>query len=659
MTGAVSPGRALPHVSREVSFDVFDKVASQSHSPGGSVSGGVGFSSPLGPKLGLASSSAVRAGSINGSRRSPANTTPKADVDLKFANASGPEGLISAYRDLDVGAPSAALDVQKLKANTPPSAVERAKARLDSWKTMADRLESVMVKEEQARLMRATRQSSPGTFKTIGQLRKEIHAMKAQTVGKAQTANTTKSQGIAPAPSHASLQQLTLLESKVHRYEAKLQRRDDAIDQLKSSVSKLQALLMEKQEQLGRAKEDVQVSARLMDESAAEFAALKATSDRSFGKIKSLQSEVASLRAQVEDGDVALKKQEQLTALETSRRLELEQRLVDTDDAISRLKTKVESSKKRMAASHDSLEMENKGLRHDVMALKQACMEAKRLATEHAEAAMEVARQRDALEREGVERKLEVKGLRAELHMERQKARVAEEAAAAAAAELYVLRATEKRDTAEVTSAEELRMEFAATKQVLETMTSNAKVAKAEVSALKEELRKARVAHDEEIESLKREHEQALVKERKENMDALREIEASHAAQIRQDVDRIEQAKVALAGEVEELDAALRGKEEVIDGLQQMVKDREASMVEMKGNMESMKMELMERQDEVEALLTARLKEEMDRAGGAADGSAQAVSKVRASPMKRFIAKLSPTKRKKKSLELRGDLPGV
>lgn len=643
---APSPSPSPLRVSRKVSFDVFDSAPSPSG--GGSVSGGFG---------------ARRSSPLKSGKGSPLGRTPKA------ASANG-AGLISAYRededvDVDVDA-DAALAVLGGPANDhgDASAVDRAKARLSSWKLMADRLESVMVREEQSRVMRASRQSSPATVKTIGQLRKEIHAMKAHTT-KGMPSSSRPPPAVStltpPAVSTHHLQQVALLESKALRYEAKLHKRDDAIDQLKSTVSRLQATVMEKQEALRRAKEDVQASARLADESAVELSALKASSERSLGKMRGLQCEVASLRAQLEDADVSLKKQEQLTGLEKSRRLELEQRLVDTDDAICRLKTKVESSKKRMSASHDALEMENRGLRNEVVALQEACLEAKRLATEHAEAAVEVARQRDALEREGAERKLEAKELRAELHVERQKSRVAEEAAAAAASELYVLRATEKLDVAEATSAEALRMEFEATKKVLETMTSNAKVAKAEVSALKEELRKTRVMHDEEVESLKRRHEEALQVERKENMDALREIEASSAAQIRQDVDRIEQARATLARELEGMGVVLQGKEAAIDGLKRMVREREASMAEMKGNVESMKVELMQTQDEVEALLTARLKDEMDRAGGQGggkgigngkekgDGEGYGRDKVRRSPIKRLIAKLSPTKRKKEA----------
>jgi hypothetical protein len=160
---------------------------------------------------------------------------------------------------------------------------------------------------------------------------------------------------------------------------------------------------------------------------------------------------------------------------------------------------------------------------------------------------------------------------------------------------------------------------------------------------------------------LKRRHEEALQVERKENMDALREIEASNAAQIRQDVDRIEQARATLARELEGMGVVLQGKEAAIDGLKRMVREREASMAEMKGNMESMKVELMQTQDEVEALLTARLKDEMDRAGGQGggkgtgkgkengDGEGYGRDKVRRSPIKRLIAKLSPTKRKKEA----------
>ncbi len=643
---APSPSPSPLRVSRKVSFDVFDSAPSPSG--GGSVSGGFG---------------ARRSSPLKSGKGSPFGRTPKA------AAANG-AGLISAYREEDDedgdGDADAALAVLGGPANDhgDASAVDRAKARLSSWKLMADRLESVMVREEQSRVMRASRQSSPATVKTIGQLRKEIHAMKAHTT-KGMPSSSRPPPAVStltpPAVSTHHLQQVALLESKALRYEAKLHKRDDAIDQLKSTVSRLQATVMEKQEALRRAKEDVQASARLADESAVELSALKASSERSLGKMRGLQCEVASLRAQLEDADVSLKKQEQLTGLEKSRRLELEQRLVDTDDAICRLKTKVESSKKRMSASHDALEMENRGLRNEVVALQEACLEAKRLATEHAEAAVEVARQRDALEREGAERKLEAKELRAELHVERQKSRVAEEAAAAAASELYVLRATEKLDVAEATSAEALRMEFEATKKVLGTMTSNAKVAKAEVSALKEELRKTRVMHDEEVESLKRRHEEALQVERKENMDALREIEASNAAQIRQDVDRIEQARATLARELEGMRVVLQGKEAAIDGLKRMVREREASMAEMKGNMESMKVELMQTQDEVEALLTARLKDEMDRAGGQGggkgtgkgkengDGEGYGRDKVRRSPIKRLIAKLSPTKRKKEA----------
>lgn len=564
------------------------------------------------------------------------------------------DDMISAYRE--DGKKTGQTGRTAAGSDRTPSAVDRAKARLESWRSMADRLEHVMVEDQRARLAGAMHRGAPGAFKTIGQLRKEIIAIKAETSARAAVGRKQGSYGDDRGPhgpvgsGKAHVQQLALMESKLIRAETKIQKRDEAINQLKSSVSQLQASLMEKQEQLQRAKQDTQLSARAAAESRDDFARLKSNSDRSLARIKGLQGEILSLQMQLEDAGANLKKAEQLTAQEKSRRLELEQRLVDTDDAISRLKTKVESSKRRMHANHETLDTENRNLRSEVQSLREALVEAKRLATEHAEAAIQVSQQRDAAERSCAGRVLEVKDLRAELHIAKQKARLAEEAAAEAAAELYVLKATEKQGVAEFASASELRIEFEATKKVLDSVTASAKVSKAEVVALKEELRKARVEHEEQLAKMNSFHVQALAEERKYHTEALQEIEASHAAQTRQDVDRVEAARVALARRVEDMAHDMKVKEDAIQGLQKILKDREAAMDEMMRGMDSMKLELMQTQDEVEALLTARLKDELGRVGG---GGANVLDRQGVpvpgqkprSPIKRFIAKLSPKKK--------------
>ena len=683
----LASGEGVPQASQDISFDVFDSVNGES--PQGSVSAGTlrrdGFGSPVrssGPGRKAAAST----------RKFP---TPGGTMyDVRSTEAGGRsdgDGLISAYRDVGTKGGASEWRVET-NSNRTPSVVDRAKARLESWRTMADRLERVMVEDEQTKLAGAVRRASPGALKTISQLRKEIVAIKADASARAavvQARGTHAEWGRDMTTTQSSMdygrssaqQQLTLLESKLVRAEAKIQKRDDAIDQLKSSVSQLQASLVAKQEQLQRAKQDAQVAVRSADESREEFSRLKANGERSLARIKGLQSEVTSLHSQLEEAEVNLKKSEQLTALEKSRRLELEQRLVDTDDAISRLKTKVESSKRRMHANHEALDLENRNLRAEVQSLREACLEAKRLATEHAEAAVEVSRQRDAAERETSGRVLEMKELRAELHIAKQQARLAEEAAAEAAAQLYVLKATEKHDAAEMASASELRIEFEATKKVLDSVTASAKVSKAEVSALKEELSKARASHHKELEALKSSHSQVLAEERKDHMEALREIEASHAAQVRQDVDRIEQARAALAHQVEDMARTIREKDETIDGLQKMLKDREAAMEEMKNDMESMRVELMQTQDEVEALLTARLNDELVKASAGASAQTSGTTrskgtsgttseeqpqelnqasardqaretKPKNSPIKRFIAKLSPKKKTRAEREM-------
>ena len=652
----------VTRASPGVSFDVFDSNTAES--PESSVSaGGVGHEGFGTPLLPVAAGKVATAGlkdALGGA----------ALHGVRSGEASGGTGghdMISAYRDV-ASAKTGRIGKTTVGSDQAPSAVDRAKARLESWRSMADRLEHVMVEDQRARSAGALRRTHPGAFKTIGQLRKEIVAIKAETSARAAVGRRHAMRGDEPesqAPSglgKAHVQQLALLESKLVRAEGKIQKRDDAINQLKSSVSQLQASLVAKQEQLQLAKQEAQSSARAAAESRDDFARLKSNSDRSLTRIKGLQGEISSLQMQLEDAGVNLKKAEQLTAQEKSRRLELEQRLVDTDDAISRLKTKVESSKRRMHANHETLDTENRNMRSEVQGLREALVEAKRLATEHAEAAIEVSQQRDAAERKCAGRTLEVKDLRAELHIAKQKARVAEEAAAEAAAELYVLKATEKQGVADFESASELRIEFEATKKVLNSVTASAKVSKAEVLTLQEELRKARVEHEEQMEKVNGCHVQALAEERKYHMEALQEIEASHAAQIRQDVDRVEQARVALARQIDEMAHDMQLKDDAIQGLQKMLKDREAVMDEMTRGMDSMKLELMQTQDEVEALLTARLKAELGRAdGGSAnvlgvEGGEVPDQKPR-SPIKRFIAKLSP--KKKTRAERDGALMGA
>ena len=652
-------GHTVPQSSPHVSFDVFDSM--RTGSPKGSISAGrvghhgFGTELPSGPAGRAATKSlkhAVGGATLHETLPKEANGVP------------GAHDMISAYREV-VGTKTGQVGTTQVGSDRTPSVVDRAKARLESWRTMADRLERVMVEDEQTRLAGVSRRCSPGAFKTIGQLRKEIIAIKAETSARAAIVRNHGGIGSgareasrdgpgsqsSPGPGKAHVQQLALLESKLVRAEAKIHKRDDAINQLKSSVSQLQASLVSKQEELQRAKQDAQSSARAADESRDEFARLKSNSERSLARIKGLQGEITSLQMQLEDAGVNLKKAEQLTVLEKSRRLELEQRLVDTDDAISRLKTKVENSKRRLHANHETLDTENRNLRSEVQSLREALVEAKRLATEHAEAAIEVSQQRDAAERTCAGRVLEINDLRAELHIAKQKARLAEDAAAEAAAELYVLKATENQGVAEFASASELRIEFEATKKVLNSVTASAKVSKHETMALKEELRKARAEHDEHIEKLTSCHAQALAEERRYHTEALQEIEASHAAQVRQDVDRIEQARGVLACKMDKMAHGMKVKDDAIEGLQKMLKEREAVMDEMKRGMESMRLELMQTQDEVEALLTARLKDELGRADGGpnpnttdGEGGVGPDPKPR-SPIKRFIAKLSPKKK--------------
>lgn len=148
-------GHTVPQSSPHVSFDVFDSM--RTGSPKGSISAGrvghhgFGTELPSGPAGRAATKSlkhAVGGATLHETLPKEANGVP------------GAHDMISAYREV-VGTKTGQVGTTEVGSDRTPSVVDRAKARLESWRTMADRLERVMVEDEQTRLAGVSRRCSP------------------------------------------------------------------------------------------------------------------------------------------------------------------------------------------------------------------------------------------------------------------------------------------------------------------------------------------------------------------------------------------------------------------------------------------------------------------------------------------------------------------
>ena len=497
-----------------------------------------------------------------------------------------------------------------------------------------------------------------GSKKSISQLRREIMALRSETERKPENVemNTGHVQELVA--------RIRVLESKVIRYESKLSKKEDIASHLKDEVASLMKKLTETTQELRDTRTEREMARQRAADSQEEFETLKASIDRDASKFRRLQEELDEGQILMEKTESRARKAEELYANEKSRRLELEQRLVDKDDMVQYLQVKLDTLKKRMNADQDVYQSEFDALHREVAKAKSDALDSKKYATQKAEQLIHVVQERDDFRDEVAKLGYTLKETRAELESYMHRARVAEETAAQATAELLTARARSKNDeSSSLYEKSSMEIELRALKEVLKSVTASAQAKDENLAMLHqqhelektswqqkqqeydEKIRKFedKVTHLESVrneletrqlemvEEVRKNLNEEIDKERKEHMDALRELESSHAAQIEATIEEyMTQTKAAdssMMQQLEQTESLLLNKQDELD---QMTRDydhmrhlydqlklkninEEREKDELRQKMEKTKVELLQAQDEVEALLTARLEQELSR----------------------------------------------
>jgi myosin protein heavy chain len=534
---------------------------------------------------------------------------------------------------------------------------------------MADNLEKAVTGQGQygstrshSSLKERQHSQASGSKKSISQLRREIMALRSDTERKPENV------GMNTGHAQELVARIRVLESKVIRYESKLSKKEETVNNLKDEVASLMKKLTETTQELRDTRAERERLRQRAVDSQEEFETLKASIDRDASKFRRLQEEVDEGQILVEQTESRACKAEELYANEKSRRLELEQRLVDKDDMVQSLQVKLDTLKKRMNADQDAYQSEFDALHREVAKAKSEALDSKKYATQKAEQLIQVVQERDDVRDEVVKLGYTLKETRAELESYIHRARVAEETAAQATAELLTARARNKNDESS-TSYEKnsMEIELKALKEVLKSVTASAQAKDENLVILHQQhehekslWQQKQQEYDEKIkgledkmthlESVRNELESRqsemvekvrknlsdeIDKERKEHMDALRELESSHAAQIEATIEeymtqtkatddsmmqRLEQTESLLLNKQDEIDEMTRDYDHMRHLYDQMKVEnvkvaREKD--ELKQKLEKTKVELLQAQDEVEALLTARLEQELSRGNAA------------------------------------------
>ena len=511
---------------------------------------------------------------------------------------------------------------------------------------MAERLETIVNDAGQRKSLGGARETQHRT-KSIGQLKREIVALKNDCNARSLPRDRIQEEWRGEAQhTQEMLAKMRVLESKITRYEHKVSKRDDCIDRLKDEISNLQNKLLEASQQLRTAQSEKEQALKRAAASEEEFECIKSSLDRDTSKIRRLQEDLDRAEVFAEESESKKEKFEELYLLEKNRRMELEQRLVDSDDTVQSLKMKLDTIKNKMLAEKDSAQVEFDVLRERVAAAQGEALESKRYATEQAEHVLNIVGQRDGALKEISNLKKALNESKATADMYMHRATLAEEAAAEATAELHRLQITSQK-TASKSSSEKMHveMESKALKEVLKSVTASAQAKDeelVELSTLHEKEKAAWIGkesqYEEEIANLrerlgrleceKMEEEQKLerIKEdysrdRQEHLEALQELETAHTAQINAQTCDLQIRSNDLEYRLQKTEEMLMMKEEEIEQLKhdQDVAQARASKAEEHAHriqieMQSIKEELKESQEEVEALLTARLNEELSKA---------------------------------------------
>lgn len=524
---------------------------------------------------------------------------------------------------------------------------------------MAERLETIVNGVGQKQSIGFHAQGRTGLTETqhgrksIGQLKREIIALRSDCDRK----NATQAHGPSSISSlddgrresyHAQelLAKMRVLETKVTRYEHKISKRDDYIQQLKSEVSSLQQKMLDAAQDLRAAQVEKEKAIRRATESEEELGTLKSSFDRDISKINRLQEDLDRAEVLADQLESKKVKSDELYLLEKNRRIELEQKLVDTEEMKQSLKRKLDMLKSQMHAEHDDFHAELDALRKRHAEAQAEALQSKKYATEQAEQLIKVVNQRDDALKEisKVKKSLNESRAASELYLHR--VQIAEEAAAAATAELHMLKInTESSASKSSKQTMHIETESKALKEVLKSVTASAQSKdeelvrsatlheqeksawsgreaqyRAQVATLQEQVRVLEgdvVKERQNIELLK----ESLSRDNQEHLEALQELEAAHEAQFDSTVVELENRNKDLTARLnsQEEMAIIRDKE--IEDLKEMQKAAEARAIsaeeraaELGHQIESIKDELRQSQDEVETLLTARMNEELSRA---------------------------------------------
>ena len=508
--------------------------------------------------------------------------------------------------------------------------------------------------------------------------------------------------------------QINILTEKLKHAQARRDSSRHEVDEMKAKISKLEHDNWQMNRDLEESKNEARRASQSLKEYQEEFEQLQSSFDRDSQKIRKLKETVDESNARLSEAEQRVIVSDSNLQTEKSRRLELEQRLLKSNEEISNLETQLKCVSNRFEAEKSRFHMEFDALQeeitrsHQEVRQEQARVEKLQNLLEKASNA----RKDSEACRSSLQRSLD------EAHAQCQavthRAERAEELAAEATAENRRLKSRYENGLDKET-------EIRALKEVLNTVTATAQAKDTELQRVtsafnqqKEEWSFERLRHENDVaalqqrmEKMSKTHEnqlnvlqnrmrelqtfydtskpvslkivvqdsgwhpgqvtpdalkrreatrirdavnnvtekinQEIYLERKEHMEALRELETSHAAQLGRIVEEIEDRssqneqetrhKLRLAEEellssqekiaqlnaiVDKLKAKCSKYKEEAYGSSKRALVAEKESEEIRQQMNKAKTELAEAQDEVEALLTARV-EALSRANSVCD----------------------------------------
>eukprot|EP00889_Picochlorum_renovo_P004109 jgi/Picre1/31139/NNA_006493.t1 len=568
---------------------------------------------------------------------SPANATDgieKIGTNMRNKEYDDNSGFISAWREFKSAADSSRRERLKQTMGHDGSngsarynGFEQAKAKLATWQKMAQDLEHVVHRQHHHHDGDASPVDQGVTRGVVPTTKKR--ARRADSYDSLEKSNSKISATIR------------MLESKVARYASKVEKRDVFVEELKTEISTLQDKLVSMAAELKDTRVKKERAEREAEHSMEELEIIKASLDRESTSMQALREDVENAQIAADQAEARASTAEELMRNEKNRRLELEQRLVDVQDSFQSLELQLSGSKKKHEADVEDFRAEFDALHREMNRLQREALSSKKYAAEKAESLIAVMSERDdavSSQRRCISSSIKRKQKSNHIDIQATELKALQQVlqsvtASAQMKDKELVHVTSKYEEAKLSWASEnakyedeietLRHTCKEQESVINHLEHRADTAErlynesAEISVpiiIHEEKTPGKLREREEkrvqqaLDALREEMAMEMEQQNNRHMEAVGELETVHTLQLRKAMEASHKNQEKIA----ELEDVLIQKQEEVDKLTK----QEATTT--KKQMQKAKSDLLEAQDEVEALLTARV-EALSRANSVVD----------------------------------------